>query len=153
MRLWLPHSTPSPSPLLCMCVTCAISASLHVISDRSMALKHSKTLLHYGKSGSHCSSVCIIVCLMQTMIEVQVCSFSAIVYWLATHRPLKLRLCRGAAFCSAHTNMDHYCSQVLRHIRFTFLQCQTSLCAFDTVLHQAATIADCDVLHLSHADI
>lgn len=49
--------------------------------------------------------------------------------------------------------MDHYCSQVLRHIRFTFLQCQTSLCAFHTALHQAAIIADCDLLQLSHADM
>ena len=48
--------------------------------------------------------------------------------------------------------MDHYCSQVLRHLRCTFLQCQTSLCAFHTVLHQAAVTAECDVLHLGHAD-
>ena len=27
---------------------------------------------------------------------------------LTTHCPLKLWLCRRAAFCSAHTGMDHY---------------------------------------------
>ena len=75
---------------------------------------------------SHC---CLIDCLYQAGR----CKYAhslQIRYWLATHCPLKLRLCRGAAFCSAHNNMDHYCSQVLRHLRCTFLQCQTSYVLF-----------------------
>ena len=68
------------------------------------------------------------------------------VYWLATHRPLKLRSCKGAAFCSAHTNMDHYCSQVpASYTLYDVLAVPDIAVCLCTLSRQVILTADCEL--------
>lgn len=58
--------------------------------------------------------------------------------WLATHRPLKLRQCGGAAFCSAYINMDHYVHKCC--VLYAVLSCSARHYCMHTLL---SSIDDC----------